>query len=322
MYFTADRLRNPCFLRASLPQPDGAQQRNHVKARIAPLLESMFSCDFAMPPDPDILNRIVGSKRSELAVRKNECPLERMIERAHAADEPRGFLSAIRKACTEEGGAFICEMKRASPSAGKLREDYDVHAIAESYERNGAACLSILTDSHFEGSLSHLVLVRNATSLPLLRKDFMLDPYQIYESRAAGADAVLLLASVLGFAELKEMSAAACALGMDCLGEVHDEHELETMLETGIELIGINNRDLKTFEVSLERTATLCPLVPEGRTVVSESGISTPVDVARLRGFGVSGYLVGGSLMESADPGGKLAELMKGLAPGFLAGVG
>jgi len=271
-------------------------------------------------PDPDVLARIVGDKRREVEEREVECGIARMEERARAAPEPRGFARRIRGCAERDGGAFICEIKQASPSAGLIREGgIDVPAIAEDYERNGAACLSVLTDANFMGELAHLVLARNSCTVPVLRKDFVLGPYQVYESRAAGADAILLLAAVHEAPALRDLAALAAELGMDCLGEAHDEHEMERLIDSGIELVGINNRDLRTFKVSLETTAKLLPLVPEDRVVVSESGIGAPVDVARLRGFGAKGFLVGGSLMSSPRPGAKLAELREGLTPGYLS---
>lgn len=271
--------------------------------------------------DPDILARIIRAKEREIAARESRQGLEEVAGRARAAEVARGFARRVAECASSDGIGFICEVKQASPSRGVIREDFDVHAIAEGYERNGAACLSVLTDAHFMGALAHLTCARQATRLPLLCKDFVISPYQVHEARACGADAILLLAAVLEPRQMREFDGLARDLGMDCLVEVHDERELEKALETDIGMVGINNRDLRTFEVSLEVTAKLLPLVPGDRLVVSESGISTPTDVARLKGFGARGLLVGEALMSSPDPGAKLSELRGGLAPGYLSAV-
>lgn len=271
--------------------------------------------------DSDILGRIIREKEREVALREAAQDLSAVAARARAAPAARGFARRLSECADREGAGFICEIKRASPSRGMIREDFDVHAIAEGYERNGAACLSVLTDPFFMGTLAHLACARNATRLPLLCKDFVISAYQVHEARACGADAILLLASVLDLPRLREFGALAGDLGMDCLVEVHDEEELAKALDTDIGMVGINNRNLRTFEVSLEVTAELLPLVPGDRLVVSESGISSPRDVARLRGFGARGLLVGEVFMSSPDPGRRLSELRAGLAPGYLSAV-
>jgi indole-3-glycerol phosphate synthase len=201
-----------------------------------------------------------------------------------------------------EGVALIAEVKKASPSAGLIRQDFDPVHIARAYERGGAACISVLTDERFfQGSLAHLRLVRSAVDLPLLRKDFILDPVQVLEARALGADAYLLIAAALAEGELGKLLAAGRELGMDALVEVHDEGDLGVALEAGADLIGINNRDLRTFQVGLDVTERLAPLVPAGVVVVAESGIRTCADVRRLKACGIRAVLVGEALMRAAD---------------------
>jgi len=229
---------------------------------------------------------------------------------ARAAAPARDFAGAMRSRITADRSAVIAEVKKASPSKGVLREQFDPAAIAASYERHGAACLSVLTDSQFfQGKLDDLKAARGACSLPVLRKDFMMDPYQIYEARAAGADCILLIVAALTPEKLNELEAVAIELGLSVLVEVHDGAELETALQLKSPLIGINNRNLRTFETTLETTLGLLSRVPEDRLVITESGILKPEDVARMRAHQVHGYLVGEAFMRAPDPGVELERL-------------
>jgi indole-3-glycerol phosphate synthase len=258
----------------------------------------------------DVLERILSAKAEELARAKRARPLGQLEARARAAPPARDFVGALRAKIAEGRPAVIAEIKRASPSRGVLREPFDPEAIAASYERHGAACLSVLTDEpFFQGRLEDLERARAASSLPALRKDFVVDPYQVVESRAAGADCVLLIAAALDAARLRELEAAAHELGMAVLVEVHDEAELERAAALVTPLLGINNRDLRTFETRLETTLGLLARVPPGRIVVTESGILAPGDVERLRASGVECFLVGEAFMRAPDPGAELARL-------------
>ena len=261
---------------------------------------------------PDILQKIVAHKRAEVAAAKARFPLERLRDRlAQVEDRPRGFARALRAMAESGGTAVIAEVKKGSPSKGVIRADFDPLAIAETYQAHGATCLSVLTDEKFFlGHLSYLGLIREAVGLPLLRKDFICDPYQIVEARAFGADAVLLIAAMLDDAELREFAAQAAGLGLDVLLEVHDEAELERALRTDCELIGINNRNLRTFVTDLATTERLAPRLPAGRLLVAESGIHSRADVERLQRAGAAAFLVGESLMREADIGAKLEELL------------
>ncbi|MDW7644198.1 MAG: indole-3-glycerol phosphate synthase TrpC [Desulfuromonadales bacterium] len=261
---------------------------------------------------PDILKKIVDRKREEVAAAKSQFPLERLLDRLSLVeDTPRGFAQALGVMAESGGTAIIAEIKKASPSKGIIRTDFDPLEIAEVYQDHGATCLSVLTEStFFQGHLHYLGLVREQVSLPLLRKDFIFDPYQIYEARAYGADAILLIAAMLDVPQLQEFSALAAELQLDVLLEVHDEAELERALQTDCRLIGINNRSLHTFVTDLATTERLRPLVPTGRLVVSESGINSRGDVERLLRAGAGAFLVGESLMREADMGGKLEELL------------
>ena len=222
----------------------------------------------------------------------------------------RDFAGAIGSKLASGGAAVIAEIKKASPSKGVLRTGFDPAAIAASYAANGAACLSVLTDaSYFQGDLNDLSAARGASGLPVLRKDFVIDAYQIFESRAAGADAMLLIVAALDDAQLGELEATAQALQMAVLVEVHDTAELQRALRLKTPLIGVNNRNLRTFETSLSTTLDLLPLIPRDRIVVTESGIQAPADVARMRRSGVHAFLVGEALMRAADPGKELARL-------------
>jgi indole-3-glycerol phosphate synthase len=233
-----------------------------------------------------------------------------MRARARDVPPPRGFVEAIRARHSQGLPAVIAEAKKASPSKGLIRPDFDPAQIARSYEAGGAACLSVLTDvDFFQGSNLYLGLAHRACSLPILRKDFTIDPYQVHEARFIGADAILLIVAALEDGPLVEMANLAMELGMDVLVEVHDIDELERALQTGCELIGVNNRNLRTFEVSLDTTLALKPAVPSDRILVTESGIATPADVARMREAGVETFLVGERFMREPDPGAALRGL-------------
>jgi indole-3-glycerol phosphate synthase len=249
-----------------------------------------------------ILERIVAAKRAEVAAAKQRTPAVKL----DAAPPVRDFVAALRK----KRPAVIAEIKRASPSKGLLRENFDPVAIARSYEKGGAACMSVLTDREFfQGAPEHLSAARAACALPALRKDFLIDPYQILEARALGADCVLLIVACLADAEMRELEALAQSLGMAVLVEVHDAPELERALALNTPLIGINNRNLRSFETRLETTLDLLPRVPGDRVVITESGILSKVDVARMRARGVHAFLVGEAFMRAADPGAELKTL-------------
>jgi indole-3-glycerol phosphate synthase len=258
-----------------------------------------------------ILDKIAEHKRQEVALAKSRRSLASLQQGIDdLEDQPRGFLRALRATSDSGWTSVIAEVKKGSPSKGVIREDFDPLAIAETYQTNGATCLSVLTDENFfMGHLLYLTKIREVVSLPLLRKDFICDPYQIYEARAAGADAILLIAAMLDAVQLAEYNAMASELHLDVLLEVHDEAELEAALSTGCELIGINNRNLQTFATDLATTERLLPLIPAGHFVVAESGISSRADVLRLQEAGAHGFLVGESLMREADIGSKLKEL-------------
>ena len=257
-----------------------------------------------------ILAEITAHKATEVAARRARRPLAAVRRGAAAAGPPRGFRRALQQA---RAPAVIAELKKASPSAGVLREAFDPHAIARSYEAAGAACLSVLTDErYFQGADCHLQIARQATSLPVLRKDFVVDAYQLFEARALGADSVLLIVAALDAAQLGDFSQLAVELGMDALIEVHDQQELEAALKLAPPLLGINNRDLATFRTRIATTLDLLPAVPAGTLVVSESGIGTPEEVARLTAAGVTALLVGTSFMRAADPGAALRALLAG----------
>ena len=253
-----------------------------------------------------ILEKILAVKRAEVAAAKRA--VADIEARARAAPAPRDFVGALRA----RNPAVIAEIKRASPSKGLLRADFDPAAIARSYEKGGAACLSVLTDREFfQGSPEDLIKARAACALPALRKDFLIDPYQAFEARALGADCVLLIVACLEDAELRALEKVAHALGMAVLVEVHDAQELQRALALETPLIGINNRNLRTFETRLETTLELLPRVPQGRMVVTESGILARADVARMRAAGVDTFLVGEAFMRAADPGAALQALLR-----------
>jgi indole-3-glycerol phosphate synthase len=267
---------------------------------------------------PSRLAGIVRSTREELARRKRELPEDALAERAAQTHPQR----PLRGALTQPGMRVIAEFKRRSPSAGTLRERADVRGIVRAYARGGASALSVLTDGpHFAGSLADLRAARAASELPILRKDFIVDPYQLYEARAAGADAVLLIVAALEAHELEALHAGARALALEALVEVHDARELETALELGAELVGINNRDLRDFSVDVQRTSQLVREIPDGVAVVSESGIATAAQLRALAAQGVDAVLVGEALMRAADPEGALRALLEDPAHGASAGV-
>ena len=259
---------------------------------------------------PDILARILERKREEIAEGARAVPLAEMRRRAADAPAPRGFRAAIEARIGEGRPAVIAEIKRASPSRGIIRQDFDPARIAAGYERGGAAALSVLTDrDFFQGAPDHLRAARAATALPVLRKDFTVDPWQVHEARAMGADCVLLIVAALDDERLRALAELAGELGLDTLVEVHDEAELERALGIPAPLIGINNRDLRTFETSLATTERLAARVPADRRTVTESGIASRDDVARLRADGVHAFLVGEAFMSAPDPGERLAAL-------------
>lgn len=255
-----------------------------------------------------ILDEIVAYKKEELALAKRRLPLADVKARAADAGPLRGFGRALA-----EGGGIrlIAEVKKASPSKGVIRQDFDPLAIAKTYASSGASCLSVLTEQkYFQGDLAYLSGIRSAVELPLLRKDFLVDAYQVYEARAAGADAILLIAACLERREMEDLLGIATDLGLDVLVESHTAKELDRTLLAGAKIVGINNRDLLTFAVSLDTTFGLLQDIPDDRTVVSESGISTREDVVRLAQAGVDAVLVGESLMREQDIGKKVKELL------------
>ena len=259
---------------------------------------------------PDILQRILAVKAKEVAAAKTQRPLSAMRIAAAAMPEPRDFAGALRAKVAVGEAAVIAEIKKASPSRGVLREDFDPAAIAASYAGHGAACLSVLTDQQFfQGSADYLRSARAACSLPVLRKDFMLDAYQVYEASAMGADCILLIVAALNPRRMQELAAIATDLGMAVLVEVHNSVELDRALELKTPLIGINNRNLHTFETRLDVTLGLLKRIPPDRIVITESGILQPADVSLMRDNGVDCFLVGEAFMRAPDPGAELARL-------------
>lgn len=258
----------------------------------------------------DLLKKILARKVEEIRDRSARVSLTELSSRAADQSPTRGFAAALERKIEDGLPAVIAEIKKASPSKGVMRADFDPAMIARSYEANGAACLSVLTDADFfQGSEAFLDAARGACSLPVLRKDFTLDPYQVYEARAIGADCILLIVAAIGDAALLELALLAAELDLDVLIEVHDEEELERALAIPASLIGVNNRDLRTFETTLDTTMRLAPQVPYDRLLVSESGIHTPEDVARLRAEGIEAFLVGETFMRAPDPGAALKRL-------------
>ena len=258
----------------------------------------------------DILQTIIARKAAEIAERAGKLPLTELSKRVEGSSATRGFYKSLQDRINTGKAAVIAEIKKASPSKGLLREHYDPVDIARRYERHGATCLSVLTDrDFFQGDDTHLTQARNACSLPVLRKDFILDVYQVYEARFLGADCILLIVAALGDTQMRELCVLARELGMDVLVEVHEAMELKRALALETPLIGINNRDLKTFATRLETTLSLRDKVPQDRLVITESGIHTPEDVALMRKNGINAFLVGEALMKAEDPGARLSEL-------------
>jgi len=263
-----------------------------------------------MSSTPDILKKIIARKHEEIAERSQQVSLAEMIERTHAADACRGFVDAMKTKIAAGDAAVIAEIKKASPSKGVMREHFVPAEIASSYEQGGAACLSILTDKDFfQGSEEYLQQARAACSLPVIRKDFIVDPYQVYEARAIDADCILLIVAALEDAQMQALAALATELGMDVLVEVHDAQELARALPLNLPLIGINNRNLRTFEVSLKTTLGMLDAIPDDHIVVTESAIHSAEDVQLMRENSVNAFLVGEAFMRADDPGAQLARL-------------
>lgn len=261
---------------------------------------------------PDILKKIVAYKQEEVAAAKYGAPVSELQARIRdLEDVPRGFERHLREAAASDWTAIIAEVKKGSPSKGVIRADFDPLEIAEIYQNNGATCLSVLTDEKFFlGHLRYLALIRETVSLPLLRKDFICNSYQIYEARAAGADAILLIAAMLDLNQLREFHAVAQEIHLDVLLEVHDETETEKALKTDCTLIGVNNRNLRTFETDLGTTGRLARMLPADRMLVAESGINNRADIVRLQADGARAFLVGEAMMREDDIGAKLQELL------------
>ncbi len=258
----------------------------------------------------DTLNKINETKQGEVAALKQQISLSELMDSAKKADAPRGFISALQTA-SDSGYGLIAELKKASPSKGLIRADFNPPILAKAYEDGGASCLSVLTDrTYFQGDNDFLKAARQAVSLPVLRKDFMIDPIQIIESRALGADCILLIMASLSLAQAQELEDTAREYGMDVLIEVHDAKELETACQLKSPLMGINNRNLKTMEISLEVGKAMLPLLPRDRIAVAESGLFTPADLADMAGAGARCFLIGESLMRADDVQGATADIL------------
>jgi len=258
----------------------------------------------------NILQKIIARKHEEIAARQTARPLAELRARAQDAPPTRGFAASIEARIAAGQAAVIAEVKKASPSKGVIRADFDPAAIAQSYAKHGAACLSVLTDmDFFQGADAHLQQARAACALPVLRKDFTIDPYQVLEARSLGADCILLIVAALSDTQLAELAELAIETGLDVLIEVHDAAELERALPVPTPLLGINNRDLRTFHTTLDTTLSLRNQVPDGQRLVTESGIHTPDDVARMRAAGIDAFLVGEAFLREPAPGAALARL-------------
>lgn len=265
-----------------------------------------------MSATPTILKKIIFRKLEEIQENCEQIPLREMKQKAliTSTRSTRGFVDAMEAKLNAGKSAVIAEIKKASPSKGILRDPFDPVEIAKSYEEHGAACLSVLTDKDFfQGSNEYLQQVHDAVKIPIIRKDFIVDDYQVYESRAMGADCILLIAAAIGDAQMYELTETALTLGMDVLVEVHNEEEMERALRLPLPMIGVNNRDLHSFEVSLDNTIRMLDMIPNDRIVITESGILTPEDVQKMREHKVNSFLVGEAFMRAEDPGKKLAEL-------------
>jgi indole-3-glycerol phosphate synthase len=261
---------------------------------------------------PDILNKILRCKAQEISDRKAQKPLSQLQAELSSASHCRGFIKALQQKKSDGNPAVIAEIKKASPSKGVIREDFRPVDIAQSYVSSGAACLSVLTDvDFFQGHDDYLKMAREACSLPVIRKDFVVDEYQVYEARVLGADCILLIVAALSDDQLKGLYKLAVDIGLDVLVEVHDAAELDRALVLGLSLIGVNNRNLRTFETSLDTTIDLLSNIPEGCLVVTESGIHALEDVQRMQSHGVNAFLVGEAFMRADDPGSEMSRLFE-----------
>lgn len=263
-----------------------------------------------MTDTPDILKKILATKQEEVAARKSKVPLEMLQEIASGIEAPRGFYRALKSRADSQQPAIIAEIKKASPSKGVIREDFKPVEIAQDYAMNGATCLSVLTDkNYFQGSEVYLQMVRERCPLPVLRKDFMIDPYQVQEARALGADCILLIVAALEDDQMQKLEEAAMALSMDVMVEVHDAAEMERALKLKTPLVGVNNRDLRTFETNLETTLALQKMAADDRLLVTESGIHTQGDIKKMTDQGIYTFLVGEAFMRAPSPSQKMREL-------------
>ncbi len=265
-----------------------------------------------MTDTPDILKKILDTKADEIARRKLNTTIDMLSEIAGGVESPRGFAAALQSKVAAKKPAIIAEVKKASPSKGVIRENFDPVAIGQDYAMNGAVCLSVLTDKeYFQGSEVYLQMVRERCPLPVLRKDFIIDPYQVFEARALGADCILLIVAALKDEQMHELANTAKKLGMDVLVEVHDADELQRALTLDTPLIGINNRNLRTFETSLQTTLDLKEQIPQDRIIITESGIHTTEDVKLMTDHGIYAFLVGEAFMRAPSPGQKMRELFE-----------